>query len=101
MLSFLFGSRGLRPDLPSPFGRKFFFCLLVVLSLKDIVKVTRCLLYDAVVYFCSEKQSWQVNSSKQLMKNSLDFDFFKNKIIYLICNDGSTAEFEKDICVVS
>ena len=28
MLSFLFGSRGLRPDLPSPFGRKFLFCLL-------------------------------------------------------------------------
>ena len=27
MLSFLFGSRGLRPDLPSPFGRKFLFCL--------------------------------------------------------------------------
>ena len=25
MLSFLFGSRGLRPDLPSPFGRKFLF----------------------------------------------------------------------------
>ena len=30
MLSFLFGSRGLRPDLPSPFGRKFLFCLLGV-----------------------------------------------------------------------
>ena len=30
MLSFLFGSRGLRPDLPSPFGRKFLFCLLVI-----------------------------------------------------------------------
>ena len=28
MLSFLFGSRGLRPDLPLPFGRKFLFCLL-------------------------------------------------------------------------
>ena len=27
MLSFLFGSRGLRPDLPSPFGRKFLFCI--------------------------------------------------------------------------
>ena len=27
MLSFLFGSGGLRPDLPSPFGRKFLFCL--------------------------------------------------------------------------
>ena len=26
--------------------------------------------------------------------------FFKNKIIYLICNDGSTVEFEKDKCVV-
>ena len=30
MLSFLFGSRGLRPDLPSPFGRKFLFCLIGV-----------------------------------------------------------------------
>ena len=28
MLTFLFGSRGLRPDLPSPFGQKFLFCLL-------------------------------------------------------------------------
>ena len=28
MLSFLFGSRGLQPDLPSPFGRKFLFCLV-------------------------------------------------------------------------
>ena len=28
ILSFLFGSRGPRPDLPSPFGRKFLFCLL-------------------------------------------------------------------------
>ena len=26
MLSFLFGSRDLRPNLPSPFGRKFLFC---------------------------------------------------------------------------
>ena len=26
--------------------------------------------------------------------------FVKNKIIYLICNDGTTAEFEKDKCVV-
>ena len=26
MLNFLFGSRGLRSDLPSPFGRKFLFC---------------------------------------------------------------------------
>ena len=29
MLSFLFGGRGLRPDLPSPFERKFLFCLLL------------------------------------------------------------------------
>ena len=27
MLRFLFGSRGLRPDLSSPFGRKFLFCI--------------------------------------------------------------------------
>ena len=32
MLSFLFGSRGLRPDLPLPFGRKFLFCFEVVLT---------------------------------------------------------------------
>ena len=31
MLSFLFGSRGLRPDLPSPFGRKFLFCLSFII----------------------------------------------------------------------
>ena len=92
------GGRGLRPDPSSPTGVYLLLLLFLVLSSKDIVKVTRCLLYDAVVYFCSEKQRWQVNFSKQLMKNSLDFDFFKNKIIYLICNDGSTAEFEKDKC---
>ena len=31
MLSFLFGSTGLWPDLPSPFGRKFLSCLLEVM----------------------------------------------------------------------
>ena len=36
MLSFFFGSRGLRPDLLSPFGRKFQFCLLICLSVQVI-----------------------------------------------------------------
>ena len=89
-----------QPDPPSHTGVKFVFFFFLVLSLKDIVKVTRCLLYDAAVYFCSEKQRWQVNSSKQLMKNSLDLTFFKNKIINLSCNDGRTAEFENDKCFV-
>ena len=37
MLSFLFGSRGLRPDLPSPFGRKFLFCCCITSSLEVMI----------------------------------------------------------------
>ena len=48
MLSFLFGSRGLRPDLPSPFGRKFLFCICnyhhgsncaIVMEAEDVLQV--------------------------------------------------------------
>ena len=37
MLSFPFFSRGLRPDLPSPFGRKFLFCSLIQTLMEEWV----------------------------------------------------------------